>query len=280
MKRIRVGLVAAALLGLAGCGTVAGTLSQGGTSPLSAADTTVAPKYFSSIVWMVLENKGYDQVNNLQSCQYLQQNGAVLQQSFAMTHPSGPNYRFIAAGQPFSTQEVFVGQEPSVASEYDTLGIPTIDWYIKGTPDLKHDPYQELTSSTPITPRTDAFNPDLLPTHCQVYLGMDDADNAHSGPLSVADQNIMDVLQTLNQSKWFHTPDASGHYPVFMETWDESFQGDQHIFTAFYGDGVKAGYGSQTTYNHLSICRLMTDNWGLAPLGQATQAQPVTDIWK
>ena len=268
------------------------------------------PVFFSSVVWIVLENRGFAQVKDLASSRFLEQHGAVLDQYYALTHPSGPNYRLIAGGRKFSPYEVFVRKEPSIASEYASLELPTIDWWpgglmkdstYDGVPALKHDPFPELYGIA--DPAADAgrqtgiklfsiwkkpFAPDLLPGHCQVYLGFDNDNEAHdpfpddsqAKALQTADRNLMSVLATLRHSRWFNTPDQYGRFPVFIETWDESFLGDQRVFTAFYGRGVKAGYVSQVHYDHLSLSRTLTDNWHLPPLGGAEQAHDIADVWK
>jgi hypothetical protein len=236
-------------------------------------------RYFSSIVWAVMENHGVHQVEHLGGERYFKEHGATFAHYYAITHPSGPNYRAIVSGHTWTHQEVFDKERPTVASELNGIGIPTIDWYVGGKPDLKHNPYVDLHSKITIKPNG-PFEPDTLPASVQVYLGYDDDDNAHNGPLSKVDENLQDLTARLNRSKWFNRADASGHYPVLMVSWDESFTAANDVYTSFYGHGVKAGYVSPVRYNHYNMCRTLTDNWGLPPLGDAAQAQPISDIWK
>jgi hypothetical protein len=241
------------------------------------------PLWFSSIIWCVMENKGLDQVKNLASSQFLAQKGATLAQSYAMVHPSGPNYRLMTAGKIFTPEYLHMKAEPNVAASYEKIGIPSYNWYVKGKPALKHDPYKQIHPG--ITTWQRPFQPDLLPARAQVYIGLDHISNGHDPQLNVPvavkqiNQTVTDLLAALDRSTWFNKPDASGKYPVFMVTYDESFKGDQHIYTAFYGKGVKLGYVSQRRYDHLSVCRTMTDNWGLPPLGDAGKAKAIDDIW-
>lgn len=267
------------------------------------------PLFFSSVVWIVLENRGYAQVKDLVSSRWLARHGAVLADYYALTHPSGPNYRLIAGGRAYTHREVYVGKEPSVATEYAGLGFPTIDWWpggvmqpdnYGGVPALKHDPFPELyglgdpaavankpTGIKLFSIWKKPFRPDLLPTHCQVYLGFDNDNEAHDAypddspakALQTADRNLMNILSTLRRSKWFNTPDRHGRYPVFIETWDESFTNTQQVFTAFYGRGIRPGFVSHARYDHLSLSRTLTDNWRLAPLGEASGAHAVRDVW-
>lgn len=235
-------------------------------------------KYFSSIVWCVMENRGLKEVKDLSSHRYLAAHGATFANYQDCGHPSGPNYRIMVSGAPWTHGETFSRTEPTVATELQPVGVPTLDWKMWGTPDLKHDPYHDLLS--PIDDRSGPFDPDQLPAHAQVYLGADDDNNAHDGPLSAVDRNINGLIKTLDKSKWFNTPDAQGRYPVLVVTWDESMLGDDRISTSFYGRGVKEGYASQTAYNHYNLCRTLTDNWGVAPLQDAANQPAISDVWK
>ena len=235
-------------------------------------------KYFSSILWCVMENHGFGQVKDLKSSRYFMRHGAVLMQYTGDGHPSGPNYRVLVSGKAWSRKEVYTHPQRTVVTELNRLGIPTLDWHLWGKPDLKHDPYRELHSK--VLTVTGPLDPDQLPAHVQIYMGANDLNNAHSAPLGPVDRNFMSLINRLEHSKWFHRPDALGHYPVVAVTWDESFLKGGLIFTAFLGDGVKEGYASDKPYNHLSFCRTLTDNWGMAPLEAASNSTPIDDIWK
>lgn len=246
-------------------------------APARAA--THPTRYFSSIVWAVMENHGVQAANKLPAERFLMAHGATFNRYYANTHPSGPNYRIIVSGEPWTQREVYLHAEPTVATELSAIGIPTIDWYVGGTPDLKHDPYMDLKSH--VTLKTKGpFEPDTLPDAAQVYLGYDDDNNAHNGPMAAVDANIRALVKTLDASQWFNRKDASGHYPVLVVTWDESFTFDNSVLTAFYGRGVKAGFVSPHKVDHYNFCRTLTDNWGLAPLGRAAKSAPIADIWK
>jgi len=240
--------------------------------------SAVPEHYFSSIVWCVMENHGFDQVKELASHRFLMRHGAVLARYRDIGHPSGPNYRVIVSGEAWCPDEVFGQAEPSVATELRERGIRTLDWQVWGKPDLKHDPYHDLLN--PVETRVGPFNPEQLPPRTQVYLGADDNNNAHDGPLSAVDRNLTDLIQRLDRSRWFNTPDKQGRYPVLAVTWDESFRGDDRVFTAFYGHGVKPGYVSNRSYTHFNLCRTLTDNWGMPALGQAAKVAAIDDVWK
>jgi hypothetical protein len=257
---------------------VAALVAPGGLQSATAKEAP-ASRYFSSIVWAVMENHGTVAAQKLAAERFLMAKGASFDKYIAVTHPSGPNYRVMVSGETWTQAETYQHAKPTVATELTAVGIPTIDWYVGGRPDLKHDPYLDLKS--PITVKTQGpFAPDTLPPAVQVYLGYDDDNNAHDGPMAAVDRNIAALVQTLDNSKWFNRADRWGHYPVLMVTWDESFAPDNAVLTAFYGRGVKPGYLSRVQATHYNFCRTLTDNWGLAALGKAAGVKPIADIWK
>lgn len=235
-------------------------------------------KFFSAIVWCVMENKGYKQVHDLPSHRYLAASGSILANYRDAGHPSGPNYRVLVSGRDWTRAQTYERRAATVATLMNEIGLPTLNWQYWGKPVLKHDPYRDLKSDA-IEGAGD-IAPERFPLNGQIFLGADDMNNSHDGPLAKVDENITSLIEKLESSKWFHEADSLGRYPVLAVVYDESFLGDDHVFSAFYGEGVKAGYTSTKRYDHLSFCRTLTDNWGLAPLGAASNSSPINDIWK
>lgn len=255
------------------------------TSSLQLPEASTIPskqpateKYFSAIVWCVMENKGFRQVKDFPSHRYLAAHGASLLNYRDAGHPSGPNYRVLVSGHDWTRQQTYRKRVPTVATLMNEIGLPTLNWKYWGAPVLKHDPYRDLRSD--VIEGSGDIDPDRFPLNGQIFLGADDMNNSHDGSLAKVDENLTRLIERLEASKWFHQADALGRYPVLAVTYDESFLGDDHVFTAFYGEGVKAGYTSSKRYDHLSFCRTLTDNWGLAPLKAASKSSPINDIWK
>jgi acid phosphatase len=73
---------------------------------------------------------------------------------------------------------------------------------------------------------------------------------------------------------------ARAHDSLLIVTFDESEGGSaaNHIATFVVGAGVR-----QTSVNqridHYSVLRTLEDMYGLPPLGEAANAQPLTGIW-
>jgi len=227
---------------------------------------------FSSLVWVVCENHGYHQVEGLQSHQRLLAEGAVLTNYFSITHPSGPNYRSLAAGRYFTKNELLGEENPTFAS---AANVPVTVWNYRGKPARRHNPFFDLKNQYD-TVDTLAF--DDLPERCLLYVGMDDNNNGHSGPLSVADDNLMALIDGLEASSWFNR-EVDGRYPALFVVWDEAYTASNQVFAAFLGRGVQAGAKSDVKLNHFSFCRLCCENFGAAPLAHSAEVETIDGIW-
>ena len=69
---------------------------------------------------------------------------------------------------------------------------------------------------------------------------------------------------------------------LLVVTFDESLSlKHNHIFTAFFGDSVKAGSTSNTFLTNYNLLRTIEDAWDLGTLGRKdSTAQPITDIFR
>jgi acid phosphatase len=243
-------------------------------------------RWWSSLVFGVFENRGFDRVADLPSHRRLAREGMILARYSAVAHPSGPNYRAMVSGATWGKKETVDTFHPSVGSEA-AAQVPPIATYVHhlvGEIARKHNPLVDLHApAVAVRHGLDAFRSDLagaLPSPALVYVGWDDRNNMHSGPPALADRNLTALLDMLAASPWFARPDREGRYPALFFCYDEDDgQGDNRVFAAWWGRGVRRGAVSQTPYTHYSFCRTVTDNWGLALLGQGAEASPIQDAW-
>ena len=72
---------------------------------------------------------------------------------------------------------------------------------------------------------------------------------------------------------------AQTNNSLLIVTWDEDdYATNNHIPTLISGQGVKAGkYDEKIT--HYSVLRTIEDMFGLKPLGESKNAEPITDIF-
>lgn len=264
----------------------AAAATAAGSRPAHAA----APaRWWSSLVWAMFENHTFSQVSALPSHRRLAREGTVLTRYFAVSHPSGPNYRAMASGELWGAAEVVDTFHPTVASAgaAATPPVPAYVYHLAGTIARKHDPLTDLHAPIARTRagldalRTDlAGGPAGLPDRCLVYAGWDDDNEMHNGHPQRADANLTALLDTLAASPWFTTPDAAGRYPALFFCYDEDdFAGDNHVFAAFWGRRVRRGAASAVRHTHYGFCRTVSDNWGLPVLGRAAREAPIEEAW-
>ena len=223
---------------------------------------------------------------NLPSHLRLSSEGAVLTHYFAVTHPSGPNYRALASGDTWSKTQTIDTYHPSIASRAAELSppIPTFVYHLSGRIAHRHNPFLDLRA--PVAADREglaAFRTDLagsLPEAALVYVGWDDRNNMHNGDRARGDRNLTALLDVLAASTWFTTPDGAGRYPALFISYDEdNGRENNRVFAAWWGRGVRRGVASSAQHTHYSFCRTVTDNWGVPPLAQAAAASAITEAW-
>lgn len=225
-------------------------------------------KYFSKLIWLVFENHGYSEVFDLPSHKHLAQNGVIFTNYFAATHPSGPNYRILASGNIQTPTEECNTTFVNLSSTPTRIFNLSKDYIA-----TRHNPFLNNNCITIQKGSPDLFIPDEIPSDVNhVYLGFDDFNNAHSGPLYTADLNLSKVLYQLENSKWFDTQ-TNGLYPLFAFVWDESFlNNNNQVFCAFYSHGLTPGINNKR-FDHYDFNRTMTTILELPVLGDTEHSQ-------
>jgi len=258
----------------------AGAAMAGGSGIAAAA----RPRWWSSIVWAVFENRAFGEVAALPSHRRLAREGTLLTRYFAVTHPSGPNYRAMASGETWGRAQIVDVFHPTVASVAAAASppVPTYVYHLAGEIARRHNPLLDLHAPVAAVRRgLDALRDDLrsgLPDACLVYVGWDDDNDMHNGDPRRADRNLASLLDTLAASRWFTTADRAGRHPAFFFCYDEDDgTEDNRVFAAWWGRGVRRGYVSRRRHTHYGFCRTVTDNWGLPALGRAALEPPIDE---
>ena len=243
-------------------------------------------RWWSGLIFAVLENHGFSQVASLPSHRRLFSEGTVLTRYSAVAHPSGPNYRALASGATWGRDEAIQTFHPTIASRAAELSppVPTYVYHLAGTIALRHNPFLDLRAPVAgIRHGLEALRSDLegtLPRAALLYAGWDDRNNMHDGDPSRADRNLTALLDVLAAARWFTTAGAGGRYPALFVCYDEDEGGDSNrVFAAWWGRGVRRGIASSVPHSHFSFCRTVTDNWGLAPLAEASSASAIGEAW-
>ena len=213
--------------------------------------------------------------------------GALFTQSFAVAHPSEPNYLALFSG---STQGVSDDSCPhtfttpnlgaqlisagfSFAGYSEDLPAPGSPVCSAGKYARKHNPWVNFPS-VPASANLpfSSFPADYatLPTLSFVIPNL--ANDMHDGSISQGDTWLRTHLDSY--VRW-----AMTHRSLLVVTWDEDdFSQSNQVPTIIVGAQVKPGrYAERIT--HYSVLHTLEAMYGLPPVGAAASAAPITDCW-
>src|SRR6516162_5114305 len=243
------------------------------------------------IVVVIEENHSFSEIIGSSSAPYinsLAQQGALFTNSFAIEHPSEPNYLDFFSGSnqgvtsdacpvgPFSTANL--GEE-TIAAGKTFLGfsedLPAAGSTVctSGAYARKHNPWVDFSnvptsSNLPFTSFPTDFT--TLPTISIVVPNLND--DMHDGTMQQGDTWLQTHIDPYVQF-------AKTHNSLLIVTWDEddSSQSNQ-IATIFFGQPVKTGQFAEMI-DHFNVLRTVEDLYGLGHAGQAANVSPITDVW-
>jgi acid phosphatase len=246
----------------------------------------------SHVVLVIEENQNYSQIIGAPSAPYinaLARQGALITNSFAITHPSQPNYLDLFSG---SNQGVTDDSYPhrfttaNLASELNGAGLsfagyseslPFVGYTgasFQGLYYAKHNPWVNFTNVPPSEnmPFAGYFPADFsqLPTVSIVVPNI--ADDMHTGTIQQGDAWLQADLN--GYARW-----AQANNSLLIVTWDEDSGINNHIPTIFFGPMVTPG-AYDVTMNHFDVLRTLEDMYGLPEAGASAQATPLTYIWQ
>ncbi len=269
-------------------------------APAAPASASSVPR-FDHVVIVVMENKNEDAIiGRPDEAPYLNKlasAGAVFSNSYAVAHPSQPNYLALFSG---STHGVTsddcpqnLGNVPNLGSELIGAG-QTFAGHSESMPSTgyagcgsylslgyirTHNPWADFSNVPAASNRTFASFPAnyaSLPTVSFVIPNL--CHDMHYCSRDTGDSWIQNHLS--GYARW-----AQSHNSVLIVTWDEDgtilgLGGDGNkIPTVFYGAHVRPGtYGEKT--GHYGVLRTVEDMYGLPHAGASASAVPITDVWQ
>jgi hypothetical protein len=230
------------------------------------------------------ENHAYNEIIGSSSAPYINSlaaQGALMTNSFAIEHPSEPNYLDIFSGSnqgitsdgvdnPGSLSTPNLGQEmlakgltwgayiEDYPGGYDHDHAPWDLFNNNSTPGVEHDFSTFPTDFTQL-PKFSVVTPNLQ-------------DDMHDGTIQQGDTWLQNNINAYAQ--W-----AKANNSLLIVTWDED-DGSQNnqVATLFVGQMVQPGqYNEQI--NHFNVLRTIEDMYGLSYVGQSANVSPITDIW-
>ena len=280
MFRIRL------LAGLAATAALAGAFAA--ATPAAAAGSV--PK-FDHIVVVMEENHSYsDIIGDTTDAPYinsLASQGALFSNSFAVTHPSQPNYVALFSG---STQGLTSDSCPhtfsgnNLGNQLTSAGF-SFTGYSESMPSdgytgctsgeyaRKHSPwtnFSDIPASENLTYQSFPSDYSTLPTVSFVIPNL--LDDMHDGTIADGDTWLQNNLD--GYAQW-----AKANNSLLIVTWDEDdYSESNQVPTLFVGANVTAGTYSEQI-NHYSVLATIESAYGLSALGSAASATPVTDVW-
>ncbi|MBS0170939.1 MAG: acid phosphatase [Nitrospira sp.] len=251
------------------------------------------------VVIVIEENHAFGQIIDSPAAPYLNalaRKGALLTHSYAVTHPSQPNYIALFAGTidgvngntcptsltgPNLSSSLTEAGRTFIGYAEDLPAVGSVECLV-GAYARKHNPWVNWQSSPTNTvasgnnrPLTD-FPTDFSTLPAVSMVVPNQQNDMHDGSDPDRIQRGDQWLQTHldRYVEWAQT-----HNSLLIITWDEdNGKSDNHIPTILVGPMVRAGRYDEPT-NHYGLLRTITDMYGAQPVGLSRQASPLTTIW-
>jgi acid phosphatase len=256
------------------------------------AAQTVPP--MDHVIIVVMENHSYDQVRTLPYISTLISSYTSFSQSYAVSHPSQPNYLALWAA---STLGISDDNCPPSGAPYSAgnLGnsceVAGRTWksYCENLPSVGSTACQSSDNSYKRKhhPCPDFSNLDHSKEYGYGQLATDIAAGTLPA-LSFVVPNMCDDMHDCSASTgdtWLshNLPamiSAVGPRGLVILTWDEDDKSSSnHILTVFAGPTVKTNYVSSQQITHYTVVRTICDALSISSFASASSATPPSDVW-
>ncbi len=238
---------------------------------------------------VVLENHSYSEVIGTPQAPFiasLAASAAQFTRSFAVTHPSQPNYLALFSG---STQGVtddscphtFAGANLAralldagngFAGYSEGLPSPGFTGCSSGRYARKHNPWVDFGNlPASVNQPLSSFPGDYASLPAVSFVIPDLAHDMHDGTVGEADRWLQDHLG--RYAAW-----APTHRSLLVLTCDEDDGGDNRIPTLVTGAFVRPGRYAERI-DHYRLLRTLADAYHVPPPGAAGATTAITDIW-
>jgi phosphatidylinositol-3-phosphatase len=293
MRMTRKALTLSAAVGTVAVAAALIPFATASAAPAASPATAGVVPTPAHVVVVMEENHSYNDVIGSSSAPYinsLASSGALLTNSFAVTHPSEPNYMAMFGGSTFGLSSdacpVNEGAKANLGSELLAAG-KTFKGYSEGLPSTgstvcssgkyarKHSPWVNFSNvpgsdSVAFSQFPSSSNYSSLPTLSFVIPNLND--DMHDGTVSAGDTWLKNNLSAY--ATW-----AKANNSLLIVTWDEDdYSESNQIPTIFVGAGVKTGHYSEQI-NHYNVLATLEQMYGLSPVGNSSGAATISDIW-
>ncbi len=252
-----------------------------------------------------MENEELDGIIGNSAAPYinhLADEGALATASYAVRHPSLPNYLALTGGSTFGIEEDCTGCHVASRNLVDDLEAAHIPWkaYMEDMPRpcftgasyglyaKKHDPFlyyddirsnpQRCSHVVPATQLTSDLAAGALPQFAWITPNL--CNDMHNCDVTTGDRYLSGLMPNLIAT-------AGPHGVVFV-TWDEGssdasccgLASGGHITTIAVGGAAVPHARPTIPYDHYSLLRTIEDSWGLPELGytHCSCTQPMSEL--
>jgi hypothetical protein len=228
------------------------------------------------VVVIVFENKESSSINARTAPTFaaLGKRYARITNYHAVTHPSLPNYLALVSGSTHGITSDCESCRVSGRTIGDQLTDAGLTWkaYAEGFPDSPryrkhHVPFLYFSRGTNHVVALSRFDPRRLPDFA--FVVPDFCHSMHDCSVAVGDRWL----------RSFAAPLLKLPGTVVFVVFDEG-GGPNHVAALALGTLVRPGSVYAGRVDHYGLLRTLEDAWGLAPLGHAAAASPVTGIFR
>jgi hypothetical protein len=287
-------VVGLSLLGLlaggAGTAVAVNPLAGSPAAPAAAAAKATVPRP-DHVVVVMMENKNRTSVIGSSAAPYLNdlaKRGANMSRSYGVTHPSQGNYVALFSGDQHGVTDDAcpqnLGPKANLGRQLQDAGLtfagyaeslPSTGWTgcASGKYKRKHNAWVDFSNlGAGLNRPFSAFPSDYgrLPTVSFVTPNM--CNDMHDCSVRTGDAWLKAKFD--RYARW-----AMTHNSLLVVTFDENAGGTvNQIPTLLVGQHVRPGLYPEWM-NHYTLLRTLEDAYGLAPLGRARDAKPLTTVW-
>ncbi len=261
------------------------------TPALSSAPIPAAVPRPAHVVVVIFENAAYSDIVGSPDAPYLNSlahRGVELTHSYAVTHPSQPNYLALFSGStqgvtsdaclPARRAQNLGGQLLSAGHGYRSYaeGLPSTGFHgcSAGGYARKHAPWTDFADVPARTQQPLRSFPSNFATLPDVSFVVPDlCHSMHDCSVRTGDNWLKSTMDAYR--RWAMTHDS-----LLLVTFDEGTDtpGGGHILTMLTGRHVRPGrYGERV--DHYTVLRTLEAMYGLPGIGNATHRTPITDVW-
>jgi len=228
------------------------------------------------VVVVVLENHGFAEIMEGDKAPFIRglaASGALLTRSYALAHPSEPNYLALFSG---STQGVgddadYSFTARSLAGALSGVKRDFLGYAETGSP-RHHNPWESFADAAGVGRDFKEFPADFRRLPAVSFVVPNLENDMHDGTIETSDAWLRRWIGPY--ADW-----ARANNSLLILTFDEDDErGDNRIPTIFVGQMVSPGRYDERI-DHYRVLRTIEAMYGLPPLARSADVPPIASVW-